>query len=121
MLHSASKAFFHLLARIDPLKALASRYGMRHPSSFARRFIAGETIDEVITVDDRTAYDAVFEIARSEGIFTGSSGGAAGYAAREVARRAPDDALVVTLFPDSGERYLSKLNPDWLKERGLSD
>ena len=48
MLHSASKAFFHLLARIDPLKALASRYGMRHPSSFARRFIAGETIEEAI-------------------------------------------------------------------------
>ena len=48
MLHSASKAFFHLLARIDPLKALASRYGMRHPASFARRFIAGETIDEAI-------------------------------------------------------------------------
>ena len=48
MLHSASKAFFHLLARIDPLKALASRYGMRHPTSFARRFIAGETIDEAI-------------------------------------------------------------------------
>jgi proline dehydrogenase len=48
MLHSASKAFFHLLARIDPLQAVASRYGMRHPSSFARRFIAGETIDEAI-------------------------------------------------------------------------
>jgi proline dehydrogenase len=48
MLYSASKAFFHLLARIDPLKALASRYGMRHPASFARRFIAGETIDEAI-------------------------------------------------------------------------
>jgi proline dehydrogenase len=48
MLHSASKAFFHLLARIDPLKALASRYGMRHPSSFARRFIAGEAIEEAI-------------------------------------------------------------------------
>jgi proline dehydrogenase len=48
MLHSASKAFFHLLARIDPLKALASRYGMRDPSSFARRFIAGESIEEAI-------------------------------------------------------------------------
>ena len=48
MLHSASKAFFHLLARIDPLKALASRYGMRQPSSFAHRFIAGEAIDEAI-------------------------------------------------------------------------
>jgi proline dehydrogenase len=48
MLHSASKAFFHLLARIDPLKAVASRYGMREPASFARRFIAGESVDEAI-------------------------------------------------------------------------
>jgi proline dehydrogenase len=48
MLHSAPKAFFHLLARIDPLKTLVSRYGMREPTSFARRFIAGESIDEAI-------------------------------------------------------------------------
>lgn len=76
-------------------------------------------IDEVITVDDRTAYQAVFDLTRSEGIFTGSSGGAAAHAARELARRLSDDALVVTLLPDSGERYLSKLNEDWMGERGL--
>jgi hypothetical protein len=29
------------------------------------------------------------------------------------------DGLVVTLFPDSGERYLSKLNREWMNERGL--
>ena len=48
MLDSASKAFFHILARSTLLKTLASRYGMRNPTSFARRFIAGETIDEAI-------------------------------------------------------------------------
>ncbi|HYM23372.1 MAG TPA: proline dehydrogenase family protein [Vicinamibacterales bacterium] len=48
MLHVASKAFFHLLAQNGVLKKLASRYGMRHPSSFARRFIAGETVEEAI-------------------------------------------------------------------------
>jgi proline dehydrogenase len=48
MLDSASKTFFHLLARSDTLKKLASRYGMRKPTSFARRFIAGETVDEAI-------------------------------------------------------------------------
>jgi proline dehydrogenase len=48
MLDSASKAFFHLLARSRTLKTLASRYGMRRPQSFARRFIAGETIDDAI-------------------------------------------------------------------------
>ena len=48
MLDSASKAFFHLIARSQTLKKLASRYGMRKPSSFARRFIAGETAVEAI-------------------------------------------------------------------------
>ena len=48
MLDSASKAFFHLVARSRTLKKIASRYGMRKPSSFARRFIAGETVAEAI-------------------------------------------------------------------------
>ena len=48
MLDGASKAFFHLLARSQGLKRLASRYGMRRPTSFARRFIAGETTAEAI-------------------------------------------------------------------------
>jgi proline dehydrogenase len=48
MLDNASKAFFHLLAHSGILKTLASRYGMRRPTSFARRFIAGETIEEAI-------------------------------------------------------------------------
>ena len=48
MLDTASKAFFHSLARSQFLKRLASRYGMRKPTSFARRFIAGETVQEAI-------------------------------------------------------------------------
>src|SRR5439155_18511469 len=48
MLDSASKASFHLLAQSGVLKKLASRYGMRRRASFARRFIAGETIAEAI-------------------------------------------------------------------------
>jgi cystathionine beta-synthase len=78
-----------------------------------------DAIDEIVTVDDRTAYRAVFELARKEAIFVGSSAGAAAAGARMVAERAPAEALVVTLFPDSGERYLTKLNPDWLREKGL--
>jgi len=48
MFGSASKAVFHLIAQSGTLKKLASRYGMRKASSFARRFIAGETIAEAI-------------------------------------------------------------------------
>ena len=48
MLDRASKTFFHLLAGSAVLKKLASRYGMRKPTSFARRFIAGEAIEAAI-------------------------------------------------------------------------
>ena len=48
MIQTASKAFFSTIAGSDSLKTLASRYGMRGPRSFARRFIAGETVDEAI-------------------------------------------------------------------------
>ena len=48
MIGHVSKAFFHPLAGSHTLKHPASRYGMRSRRSFARRFIAGETIDEAI-------------------------------------------------------------------------
>ena len=48
MIGYVSRVFFHTLAGSRALKQLASHYGMRSPSSFARRFIAGETIDEAI-------------------------------------------------------------------------
>ncbi len=48
MFDNGSKAFFHVLAGSSALKKFASRYGMRRPTSFARRFIAGETIAEAI-------------------------------------------------------------------------
>ena len=48
MLDAATKTFFHALAQSDLLKRLASTYGMTSATSFARRFIAGERIDEAI-------------------------------------------------------------------------
>ena len=76
-------------------------------------------IDEVIPVDDRTAYRTALEVARVESIFTGSSGGMALAAAKKVAASLDDDSLVVTLLPDSGERYLSKFNKEWMKSHGV--
>jgi len=48
MLDAVPKAVFSMLASSGALKRLASRYGMRRSDSFARRFIAGETIEEAI-------------------------------------------------------------------------
>ena len=48
MIDSVSKAFFHSLASSRQIQTIASRYGMRKASSFARRFIAGESVHEAI-------------------------------------------------------------------------
>ena len=48
MLDAAAKTLFHALSRSAALKRLASRYGMASERSFARRFIAGESIEETI-------------------------------------------------------------------------
>ena len=48
MIDRLSKAVFHSLAGSQALQRIASRYGMRRPESFARRFIAGETVEEAI-------------------------------------------------------------------------
>ncbi len=76
-------------------------------------------LDGIVSVDDRSAYRATMELARKEGIFGGSSSGAAVEGARRVAHEAPKDSLVITLIPDSGERYLSKLNAAWMGQKGL--
>src|SRR5688500_17353656 len=47
-MYSGSKALFFALSRSAVLKRLASKYGMARPDSFARRFIAGETVEEAI-------------------------------------------------------------------------
>jgi cysteine synthase A len=58
------------------------------------------------------------KLAPGEAIVEPSSGAAAA-GARRVARELPGSAVVVTLFPDSGERYLSKMNKQSLGQHGL--
>ncbi len=64
--------------------------------------------DEVIKVMDDEAFDTVKLLAAQEGVLAGSSGGAAAFAALKVARRLGPGKRVVTVIPDSAERYLSK-------------
>ena len=65
-------------------------------------------IDEVVRVKDPDAFDTARRVARTEGILCGISCGAALWAALEVARRPERKGqLVVVMFPDSGERYLT--------------
>jgi len=67
-----------------------------------------ELLDEVIPVGDEEAIETARELARVEGILSGISCGAAMWAALEIAKR-PESAgqRIVTILPDSGERYVS--------------
>lgn len=65
-------------------------------------------VDQVVTVTDEAAVATAREVLRVTGLPVGVSSGAAAWASRTVAaRRRWADATVVTVFPDSGERYLS--------------
>ena len=66
-----------------------------------------DVIDEIITVSDRDAYEAAKLLAVKEGIFCGPSSGAALVAALKVAKVLGVGKRVVTVFPDTGERYFS--------------
>jgi len=61
MLAAISKTAFAMLAASPPLRRVASQYGMRRPESFARRFVAGETLDDAIA-SARTLEASGFQI-----------------------------------------------------------
>ena len=66
-----------------------------------------EVFDELRSVSDDRAIEVSRELAATEGIFTGISAGATLATALDVARDAPDGAVILAMLPDTGERYLS--------------
>jgi cysteine synthase len=72
------------------------------PKNYHPRFV-----DEVRTVSDADAWRTKVDLARREGLLVGISAGAAVYAALEVARELGPGKNVVTVLPDTGERYFS--------------
>jgi cysteine synthase A len=77
-------------------------------SSFVPKNFDASVCDEVIMVPDADAFSMVKQLAAREGVLSGSSGGANVCASIQVARRLGPGKRVVTMIPDSAERYLSK-------------
>lgn len=77
-------------------------------AGFIPKVLNRQIVDEVIAVSNENAFAVARQIALREGILCGISAGAAAWAAIELARRPENkDKLIVVMFPDSGERYLT--------------
>jgi cysteine synthase A len=66
-----------------------------------------DIIDQVITVSDEDAYQMMKRISRTEGLLVGMSSGANVYASLKVAKDLGVDKTIVTILPDTGDRYFS--------------
>lgn len=77
-------------------------------AGFVPKTYNGDVVDEVFLVDNDDAIRTGRQLAQIEGLLVGISSGAAAFAASELAKR-PENAgkRIVTLLPDTGERYLS--------------
>jgi cystathionine beta-synthase len=80
-----------------------------------------DVIDEYHPVADRDAFRMARRLTREEGLFVGGSAGLITHLAVELARRLDSpDSLIVTILPDTGERYLSKVyNDEWMRENQM--
>lgn len=77
-------------------------------ASFIPKNFDRSVCDEVLTVSDVDAFGMVKQLAAREGVLAGSSGGANVFASLQVAKRLGAGKRVITIIPDSAERYLSK-------------
>ncbi|KAA8370917.1 cysteine synthase family protein [Leuconostoc carnosum] len=65
------------------------------------------SIDQIMTISDDDAFYQVRQAAKNLGLFIGSSSGAALAASLKLAESLPENSNIVTIFPDSSERYMS--------------
>ena len=92
---------------VEPDDAFHGLEGLKHmASSIVPGIYHEEELDRKIGISTEAAYDMVYRLGREEGWVLGQSSGAAMVAALEVAREL-DEGVVVTIFPDFGDRYLS--------------
>jgi cysteine synthase A len=99
---------------VEPKNSASLSGGERGPTKvqglaagFVPKNFDRAVVDEIRLVSDRDAYDAKVALARQEGLLVGISAGAAVHVALEVARELGPGKNVVTLLPDTGERYFS--------------
>lgn len=76
-------------------------------NDFIAKTMDMKLVDKVIKISDENAFETARMLARKEGIFAGSSSGAALYAAMTLSQQI-DSGNIVVILPDRGDRYFSK-------------
>lgn len=103
------------IVAVEPLSSPVLNGGQSGPhkiqgigAGFVPKTYDASLIDEVLDIDNDDAIRTGRELAQQDGLLVGISSGAAAYAATVLAKR-PENAgkTIVTLLPDTGERYLS--------------
>ncbi len=101
-----------LIVAVEPSRSPVLQGGKPRPhgiqgigASFVPGVLNREVIDEIIGVRDEDAYQMSVRLAREEGLLVGISAGANVFAALRIAERLGVGKVVVTILPDTGERY----------------
>ncbi len=102
------------IVAVEPARAAVlqgGRAGMHGIQGIGASFVPGvlnrDVYDEVMSVRDEDAFEMTKRLAREEGLLVGVSSGANVWASIEVGKRLGPGKRVVTILPDTGERYLS--------------
>ena len=92
---------------VQPEDAFHGLEGMKHlPTAIVPKIWDADAADEVWGAPTEGAYDIARALARNEGLLVGHSSGAAMWGVGKLAQTI-EQGVVVTVFPDSGDRYLS--------------
>ncbi|RME78655.1 MAG: PLP-dependent cysteine synthase family protein [Chloroflexi bacterium] len=93
---------------VEPADELAIIEGLKHmETSIVPGIYDPHFPDRKIPVRPDDAHEMARRLAQEEGLFVGYSAGAAAWAAIELAKTLHKDSVIVTIFPDGGEKYLS--------------